>query len=388
MTPLVDAYRLPHLVGSIELATLSDDVRLPRTYAGFETQSLFRMHLLPYLLPLKSERALAFEVAERPQLQAAVGLLNADIPSRATLWHFRRRNRVAFQRLMVRALALLAFRAAVQGLQVPFLRVETDGLRGRRRGVSRDVVVDRESGTEVRVFASSHGSIKRPATDPPRLPGFEIERSTRVIPVKALLHQALDLPIEVAWREGKRTVRRYLVQPPWLDSPYEKQDLGDYFGRDRRTPYTACNVIILRTVRGSDEVLLCRRLRGTGAGTYSLPGGKKYPNESVVACVRRELREEIGIEYRSGRLVSRRTTRKRGFPPVTSIGVLATEWRGTPKRREHLAHSKWSWFSLANLPKPLFFPTRLALDDYMGNLFPDLEWDEVDDDLPLPLWRS
>jgi 8-oxo-dGTP diphosphatase len=381
--PLNRAERLLRL---IELERVSVHIRAPLTYAGFSTEALLRMHLLPYLLPLKSERALAFEVAERPQLQAAVGLKGEPVPTRATLWHFRRRNAGAFRSLMTRALALIAVEGVATGLDLPFVR-SMHHRRGATVGFSdRDVFVDPRSQTRITVMSRSVAwpSPKPPAE--PRLPGMETAAPAKA--PKLLLHEALDLPVVIRWRNDGRAVSRYLVQPSWLETPLEVQDLGAYFGRDKATPYTACNVIVLQKMNGSDHILLCKRLRGTGVGSYTLPGGKKNPAESVLACVKRELQEEIGIDYRSGKPVSLRTTRRRGFPPVTSIGVVATNWRGIPRRREHLQHSEWRWFGLNDLPSPLFFPTQIAINDYLNNRFPELGWDDVEEDAPLPLWRA
>ncbi len=107
-----------------------------------------------------------------------------------------------------------------------------------------------------------------------------------------------------------------------------------------------------------------------------------------MACVKRELREEVGLEYRNGRPISVRTRQIPGFPRVRSVGVIATEWKGEPRRREHLVHSNWEWFPLSDLPKPLFFPTQWAIDDYQKKSFANLDWDSIEPNEPFMLWSE
>src|SRR5205823_5156918 len=96
MSEAVPWARIPPLLERIRIGRVAEGMPVPLSYAGFSTESLLRAHLLPYLVPLKSERALGFELGERPELQFAVGIINGELPSRATLWHFRKRNFTIF----------------------------------------------------------------------------------------------------------------------------------------------------------------------------------------------------------------------------------------------------------------------------------------------------
>ena len=68
------------LLESVQMSRIAEGVSIPTSYSGFPTEVLIRIHLLPYIVPLKSERALAFEVAERSELRGAVGISGADAP--------------------------------------------------------------------------------------------------------------------------------------------------------------------------------------------------------------------------------------------------------------------------------------------------------------------
>jgi mutator protein MutT len=50
--------------------------------------------------------------------------------------------------------------------------------------------------------------------------------------------------------------------------------------------------------------LIARRRRGTHlAGLWEFPGGKREPGETIEACLRRELVEELGAEFAVGEKV-------------------------------------------------------------------------------------
>ena len=56
----------------------------------------------------------------------------------------------------------------------------------------------------------------------------------------------------------------------------------------------------------STHVLLCQRKRGTRYELkWEFPGGKLEPGESAESCLRRELREELGIDATIGALFHR-----------------------------------------------------------------------------------
>lgn len=80
-------------------------------------------------------------------------------------------------------------------------------------------------------------------------------------------------------------------------------------------PYTPIVGTLAYVIRGDDVLLVHRTFRDDDAhlGKYNGLGGKLEPHEDVVAGMRRELREEAGIEVTSWRL--RGTISWPGFGP-------------------------------------------------------------------------
>ena len=61
-------------------------------------------------------------------------------------------------------------------------------------------------------------------------------------------------------------------------------------------------VVTAAVVERDNRFLVTKRLSGTHlAGVWEFPGGKCDPDESLGACVVRELREELNVEASAGR---------------------------------------------------------------------------------------
>jgi 8-oxo-dGTP diphosphatase len=124
------------------------------------------------------------------------------------------------------------------------------------------------------------------------------------------------------------------------------------------TPIVATLGYILSPDGG--RVLLVHRNKRPGDahhGKYNGLGGKLEPDEDIVACLRREVREESGLEC--GRIQLRGTI----------------SWPGFGKHGE-------DWFGFIFL-----------IDSFLGTPWPEnvdgvLEWVEIERILELPLWEG
>jgi mutator protein MutT len=63
-------------------------------------------------------------------------------------------------------------------------------------------------------------------------------------------------------------------------------------------------VVVAAVIERGGRILVCQRPEGVGqAGRWEFPGGKREPDEGDRQALRRELREELGIELTIGKLI-------------------------------------------------------------------------------------
>jgi A/G-specific adenine glycosylase len=112
------------------------------------------------------------------------------------------------------------------------------------------------------------------------------------------------------------------------------QDRRPVRRRRERVPHRTVGAAVLWR---RDRVLIARRPEGKLlGGLWEFPGGKREPGESLAVCLRRELREELGIGVRTGRRVGvfrHAYTHYR----VTVHAFECSIVRGRPVAREHSA---------------------------------------------------
>jgi 8-oxo-dGTP diphosphatase len=100
-----------------------------------------------------------------------------------------------------------------------------------------------------------------------------------------------------------------------------------------------------------------------GEGTWTMPGGKMHFNEYFFAVAAREVEEETSIKINKIKLISVANDIKEDAHFIT-LGFLCEDFSGIAKTMEPDEITEWRWFSLDDLPKPMFFPSQKLLDNY------------------------
>lgn len=88
-------------------------------------------------------------------------------------------------------------------------------------------------------------------------------------------------------------------------------------------------------------VLACqRRADQSHPGKWEFPGGKREAGETLAACLRRELREELAIEVTAARQVWRAQHAYAGGPAVEVVFFVVEAFTGEPVNR-FFADLRW-----------------------------------------------
>jgi len=133
-----------------------------------------------------------------------------------------------------------------------------------------------------------------------------------------------------------------------------------------------CGVLIVR----DGKILLGRRHFDPakadselhGEGTWTMPGGKLEFGESFEDCAKREVAEETGLQLNNLKVICINNDKNKSAHFVT-IGLFSDDFSGELKVMEPDEIVEWQWFSLDNLPSPLFPPSVKIIENYNRNLF-------------------
>ena len=108
-------------------------------------------------------------------------------------------------------------------------------------------------------------------------------------------------------------------------------------------------------------ILLAKRKGSYFAGMWGSFGGSVEFNETPADAVKREAREELGIEVGNIKFITCADMVVEG-KHVIDISFTADIISGEPSICEPDFAETVGWFPLDNLPSPLFYPVKIGLE--------------------------
>lgn len=122
------------------------------------------------------------------------------------------------------------------------------------------------------------------------------------------------------------------------------------------------------------KILLGKRRNSHGEGEWALIGGKLEHGEAIAACAHREIMEEAGLEVQNVKFSCVINSTRHLPKHFVAIGLTADWLSGEPQVFPEERISEWGWFSLNDLPQPMFFDSAQVIRAHLaGTPFTDLE---------------
>jgi A/G-specific adenine glycosylase len=117
----------------------------------------------------------------------------------------------------------------------------------------------------------------------------------------------------------------------------------------KATPhYNVAAGIIYRDERKNEFLIAQRPLDGLLGGLWEFPGGKQQPGESLSACLKREIKEELALDINVGAAVTQVKHAFTHFKITLHAFEAQVDFASRPPQKIEVAD--WAWVTLADLP--------------------------------------
>ncbi len=133
--------------------------------------------------------------------------------------------------------------------------------------------------------------------------------------------------------------------------------------------------IYLILIRDNKVLLLKRQNTGYEDGKYGLPAGHLEDNETIREGLKREIKEEIGIDINVDDLMLVHTMHRKEEDTRVDFFFEVSRYEGTPLNAEHEKCSDLSWFPLDNLPSNIIPYIKTAIENSLkGIIYSEVGW--------------
>lgn len=124
----------------------------------------------------------------------------------------------------------------------------------------------------------------------------------------------------------------------------------------------ACDMILIE----NGKILLIRRGREPFKGEWALPGGRIEDNETAEQCLKREMKEETGLEVEPVRLVGIYSDPQRDPRGIIAAAYLVKRTGGVLKAGDDAGEAQW--FDLGGTPPLATDHGKIIKDATPGSL--------------------
>lgn len=148
--------------------------------------------------------------------------------------------------------------------------------------------------------------------------------------------------------------------------------LMDSMDRERFKLIPEVHLLLFR----KEDILLLRRYNtGYEDGKYGLIAGHVDGNETLTEAMRREAKEEAGIEVMPENLRFAHLMHRRHLDERISVFYVADRWHGEPRNMEPDRCDEMGWFSLSGLPENMVPYVREAIMHHRaGTMYAEFGW--------------
>jgi ADP-ribose pyrophosphatase YjhB (NUDIX family) len=133
----------------------------------------------------------------------------------------------------------------------------------------------------------------------------------------------------------------------------------------QKKPIISIDLIIRNRQRKILLGKLAKKWRGDNKFFWGLPGHELLFGEKLKDCIKRNLREEVGMEMITSEITCINTNFGYGNHYIT-IGILVRA-KGKPINKNTKDWVEWKWFNKKDIPSKLFPSAKLTLKSFFEN---------------------